>query len=223
MKYIAKRLKIMILVLLITFGLTACNRSVFHNPLPTPNKTSQGVIVGAVSGAAIASLFATGPGVIPAGAIIGGIAGGAIGNYFQRQQTLLQVLEEQGVRVIRVGDNMRVILPVDLFFYPDSQVINTRYFKVLNLVALYIRCFNKITVRVAGYTDDRCSQKRNLSLSYVRALNIANYLWAHHIDARLIFPVGYGDQYPIATNHTQRGRALNRRMVISFRVLHDYD
>ncbi len=188
-------------------------------PLPVPTNTVQNTMIGVVGGAGITALFAPAM-FIPAGALVGGIALGALGNYIDRNMTLEQKLTRQGVRVIRVGDNVRLFIPVDKFFFHDSQVINPKYYPVLNMIAFYLREFRKVTIKVAGYTDNRCTQKRNIPFSYLQADHVATYLWRCKVDARIIYAIGYGDKFPLANNTNPRGRGLNRRIVISFRVLH---
>jgi len=66
---------------------------------------------------------------------------------------------------------------------------------------------------VAGYTDDTGSLDYNQGLSERRANAVANYLSAHHsIAASRLLMKGYGETKPIASNDSDNGRALNRRV-----------
>jgi outer membrane protein OmpA-like peptidoglycan-associated protein len=66
---------------------------------------------------------------------------------------------------------------------------------------------------VAGHTDNTGSMDYNQGLSESRANAVANYLSAHHgiVSSRLIMQ-GYGEKKPIASNDSDNGRALNRRV-----------
>jgi len=66
---------------------------------------------------------------------------------------------------------------------------------------------------VAGHTDNTGSRNYNQGLSERRAQAVANYLSANHniVSSRLIMQ-GYGEKKPIASNDSDNGRALNRRV-----------
>jgi outer membrane protein OmpA-like peptidoglycan-associated protein len=66
---------------------------------------------------------------------------------------------------------------------------------------------------VAGYTDNTGSTDYNQGLSERRAQAVANYLLAHHgISSTQLIMQGYGEKKPIASNDSDSGRALNRRV-----------
>jgi len=87
----------------------------------------------------------------------------------------------------------------------------------MNSIAAFIRQYHTTNITVASYTDDRGDLARHLALSRAQAESIVKYLWQQHIDARLLSAVGHGAKYPIATNTTKKGRAQNRRIMITFR------
>ena len=42
---------------------------------------------------------------------------------------------------------------------------------------------------------------------------MANYLiYHHHIDAQRLIVKGYGEEFPISENHSEEGKARNRRV-----------
>ena len=73
---------------------------------------------------------------------------------------------------------------------------------------------NSITVRisVAGYTDYIGSKEYNMKLSVRRANSVRKYLLHKKVPAKSISIIGYGKEYPIATNKTSEGRRKNRRV-----------
>lgn len=128
----------------------------------------------------------------------------------------------QGVKIIHVGETITLVLPSDKLFYPDSANINPCYLPVLKVVSEYIFCFEKTNVRIAAYTDCKCSPFRNLVLTQAQAQTIAKRLWCNGIDARLLYAAGYGSDCPIASNGTCIGRIQNRRVEICFRYIPPY-
>jgi outer membrane protein OmpA-like peptidoglycan-associated protein len=70
-----------------------------------------------------------------------------------------------------------------------------------------------ITVEIQGHTDSKGSDAYNLNLSNQRARSIVDYLTRNYgIDKTRLTAKGYGEAKPIATNDTEAGRALNRRV-----------
>ncbi len=69
-------------------------------------------------------------------------------------------------------------------------------------------------IRIEGHTDNIGSMKYNIDLSQKRAQAVKNYLVEKGIDASRITTEGFGFQRPIASNDTEKGRALNRRAEI---------
>ena len=66
---------------------------------------------------------------------------------------------------------------------------------------------------VAGHTDGTGSVVYNQGLSERRAQAVATYLTAHHgISSTQLMMKGYGEAKPIASNDSESGQALNRRV-----------
>ena len=69
-------------------------------------------------------------------------------------------------------------------------------------------------VLIEGYTDSTGNKKANLQLSYDRAQEVYLYFVKHGIPAERLSVVGYGQENPIASNKTAKGREQNRRVNI---------
>lgn len=72
-----------------------------------------------------------------------------------------------------------------------------------------------MVIEVEGHTDSRDTEKRNQVLSENRARSIKVWLTDKGIDGKRISYVGYGEGMPCATNKTEEGRQLNRRIEVS--------
>lgn len=71
--------------------------------------------------------------------------------------------------------------------------------------------FPRAEVYVCGYTDATGSEEYNLRLSLKRAQAVADYLVARGVDKERLKIRGFGKQYPVESNASAAGRALNRR------------
>ena len=80
-------------------------------------------------------------------------------------------------------------------------------------VADAIRNSNLTKVRIEGHTDSVGSARYNKKLSQRRANAVRDYLIEEEgIDPDLLEATGFGEDRPIASNRTKRGRAQNRRV-----------
>jgi outer membrane protein OmpA-like peptidoglycan-associated protein len=71
-------------------------------------------------------------------------------------------------------------------------------------------------VRIEGYTDSTGDKDENLQLSKDRAQAVADVLTDLGIAEKRIQVQGYGDDFAVAANTSERGRAMNRRVEIVF-------
>ena len=67
---------------------------------------------------------------------------------------------------------------------------------------------------VAGHADARASVEYNQKLSERRAESVRQYLGQHGVAVDKLTAVGYSELRPIASNDTDDGMAMNRRVEI---------
>lgn len=129
--------------------------------------------------------------------------------------------------VYRQGNNL--ILRVKSINFPSGRAeLPASAFETLGKVNGIISDLKARKVIVEGHTDATGSQETNQRVSQERADAVALFLKQQE-ESRLsggvgpsseqksdlqIEPLGYGDEYPIATNKTKDGRAQNRRVDI---------
>ncbi len=181
------------------------------------SNTGKGAGIGAASGAVIGAIAGGGKGAA-IGAAAGAAVGGGIGYYMDRQEAKIRAqLEGTGVRVVREGDNIRLIMPGNITFATDSYRISPSFFPILDSIALVLKEFDKTSIDVAGYTDSTGSFEYNQKLSENRANSVTSYLISAGVAAGRIQTRGFGERYPIASNSSAMGRSQNRRVEIRIR------
>ena len=84
--------------------------------------------------------------------------------------------------------------------------------KVLQKVGSILAGVADKDIRIEGHTDNFGSQAYNQILSHRRANAVMNYLIQVGIDRKRLSAVGYDFSRPRASNETEEGRALNRRV-----------
>ncbi len=180
------------------------------------SKATEGAAIGGVAGAILGAATAsrgdrTKMALIGAG--IGAIAGGGVGYYMDVQEAKLrQKLEGTGVRVVRDGNNIHLVMPGDVTFETNSASLNSSFFAVLDSVALVLNEYQSTLVTVAGYTDSTGSADYNQRLSEKRASTVALYLHSRGVAQQRLAAIGRGEARPVAGNSTAEGRAKNRRV-----------
>lgn len=147
---------------------------------------------------------------------IGAIVGGGVGYYMDTQEAKLRKqLRGTGVSVQRDGDNINLIMPGNITFATNGRNLNSEFYTVLDSVVLVVKEFNKTTIVVSGYTDSVGSSSYNQKLSEDRAQSVADYLANKKVTSARIELAGLGEENPIASNKTSKGRSLNRRVEIT--------
>jgi outer membrane protein OmpA-like peptidoglycan-associated protein len=150
------------------------------------------------------------------GAGLGALAGAGVGTYMDRQEAKLRAeLEKTGVSVTRIGNNITLNMPGNITFATNSADLNAGFFQVLNSVALVVNEFNQTVIEVAGHTDNTGGDQYNQQLSERRAGAVAAYLGTRSVRSDRIITVGMGEARPVATNETEAGRQLNRRVELT--------
>lgn len=205
-----------VLLSFLAVTLTACMST---DPYTGQQKTSNtakgagiGALAGAVIGAATSSSDDRKKGAL-IGAAGGATIGGGIGFYMDKQEAALRAkLEGTGVRVVREGDNIRLIMPGNITFGVDRHEVRPEFYPTLESVAIVLEEFNKTAVRVAGHTDSSGSDSYNQTLSERRASSVGQFLISHGVIAGRVQVYGYGERYPVAGNDTEGGRQANRRV-----------
>jgi len=88
----------------------------------------------------------------------------------------------------------------------------------LNEIGQIIEDWPELKIEINGHTDSKGETEFNQELSEQRAQNVRSYLLGNFdIEPSQLVAVGHGELRPVASNDTEDGRALNRR--VEFKVL----
>jgi outer membrane protein OmpA-like peptidoglycan-associated protein len=182
------------------------------------NKAQQGAIIGAGAGGAVGAVVghATGSTVRGAviGAAVGGVAGAVIGNQMDKQAQEL-AYEIPGATVQRVGEGITVTFPEGTLFPYGSDQLMPAARDNMSRFAASLAKYPNTRAMIVGHTDSRGSSAYNLDLSERRSQATAGFIVAEGIDRARLSTAGRGESEPIATNDTEAGRQLNRRVEVA--------
>ncbi|MEX1327786.1 MAG: OmpA family protein [Desulfobacterales bacterium] len=108
----------------------------------------------------------------------------------------------------------QIIIRLKTMQFPvGKSVIMPNNYDLLSKVQRAIRTFGEPDVIIGGHTDSTGSEEVNEHLSQQRADAVRQYFVANEtLPYEKIIAVGYGSMRPIASNATESGRAMNRRI-----------
>lgn len=181
------------------------------------NKT-KGTAIGTVGGAAAGAVVGNQTGSTARGAIIGAVVGGAagmlIGNKMDRQAEELEQTVD-GATVQRVGEGLVVTFDSGILYGFDSSAIRAEAGRNLQSLAASLKSYPDTEVLIVGHTDSSGSDAYNQNLSTQRADAAAAYLAREGVTSSRLHTAGRGETEAIASNDTDAGRQLNRRIEIA--------
>lgn len=185
-----------------------------------PNRRAKiGAGVGAVAGAVIGHQISHNSGNI-IGAAVGALAGGAVGYYMDNQQrdfeaALRQEQEQHQLEIERLKDDtLKLSLDAEVSFDFNQAAIKPAFEPSLNKLADVLLKYDRTVVHVVGHTDSVGPEQYNQQLSQRRASAVADYLDQRSVPYDRLRSEGRGESEPRASNATEAGRQLNRRVEI---------
>jgi chemotaxis protein MotB len=110
------------------------------------------------------------------------------------------------------------VLTDKLLFDSGQATLKPAGLPLLGEVANLLNIDQKHPIVVEGHTDNQpissAQFPSNWELSTARATTVVRFLIGHHVRASRLAAAGYADLHPIASNGTDYGRQLNRRVEI---------
>lgn len=124
-------------------------------------------------------------------------------NTLRRQLENLQLRQTESGVVVTLGDV--------LFETGETELRGEAMESLVEVVDL-LQSEPEKDIRIEGHTDSTGNSETNLRISQERAESVLEALVSLGVDAGRITAAGMGQDFPIATNETEEGRAQNRRV-----------
>jgi outer membrane protein OmpA-like peptidoglycan-associated protein len=203
-------------LLVLVFFLVAC--------AAPQTKTQKGAAYGAAGGAAAGAIIGQVIGGhtestlwgAAIGAAIGGLGGAGVGKMMDNQEREMReaLAASEAAAIRREGNLLAVTFKGDVTFDTNSTVVKPGLYTEIDRVAGVLGRYQETLIRVEGHTDSVGSEEYNMDLSFRRANSVRDLLVQRGVNISRIETVGFGETKPVATNATEAGRQLNRRVEI---------
>lgn len=198
----------------VAMGLTGCMGE------DDPNRRAKtGALLGAVAGAVVGHQVDGSSGKW-VGAAVGALAGGGVGHYMDNQQQDFEqeLASERSSHQLEIermrDDTLKLTVDSEISFDFNRAEIKSSFRPSLDKLASVIRKYDRTVVHVVGHTDSTGADSYNQGLSERRARSVVDYLTSRGVNYSRLRTEGRGEREPRATNATEAGRQLNRRVEI---------
>lgn len=128
-----------------------------------------------------------------------------------------ETFPEATVKII--NDSIKIIFPNNIIFTTGSAELIPLFYQKLARFSMVLAKYEQTKLLITGHTDNTGEEESNNALSKERSRAVKERLLELKVKDERIFTWGLGQKSPIATNETEEGRALNRR--VEFVILYD--
>lgn len=129
-------------------------------------------------------------------------------------QKWLGLEEKGGIKYIHLDNYLSSKNEPVVHFDFDSADIKPPYYSLLDELGMALKgSLPEVTIILAGHADSAGTEKYNHDLSLKRAKAVRKYLLKRQgIAPERIAMKAYGESEPVASNNSEKGRTLNRRV-----------
>jgi outer membrane protein OmpA-like peptidoglycan-associated protein len=138
-------------------------------------------------------------------------------DYLDRQKVELQssIGRLDGTQIERRESGVCITIGCDLLFESNSDRINPSACTEIDTVAEVMKKYPETNIKIDAHTDCVRSEEQNLALSELQAWTIKKALVDRGVAATRVTARGWGESKPAASNATEAGRKINRRLTIT--------
>lgn len=111
--------------------------------------------------------------------------------------TILNSLNGYNVSVMQLGDSIIITIPSQELFLGYSVQFSSSANTILNQVAQLLEPMQKVKITIAAYAESMVQSEKDLFLTEKQAQAVSHYFWDHHVDARMLYAIGYGGGHPV--------------------------
>jgi outer membrane protein OmpA-like peptidoglycan-associated protein len=127
-------------------------------------------------------------------------------------QAYKEIQQDLYLTPIEVGQTIRLN---NIFFDTDKFALRNESTAELNRLVRILNENPAMSIEVMGHTDAVGNDQNNMTLSQNRADAVKEYLLNKGVASNRLSSKGFGKTKPLASNDTEEGRQMNRRVEFS--------
>lgn len=145
-------------------------------------------------------------------AFLGQSGGGYSLDIIEKQAMVQDVVADASSMANSIRETGKVAV-YGIYFDTGKATLKPESLSSLQEIAKLLKSDSSLKLYVVGHTDNTGGFDANMKLSMDRATSVVNELVSKHsISAAILKACGDGPTAPVATNSTEEGKALNRRV-----------
>lgn len=136
----------------------------------------------------------------------------------QTNQMLRELIEVTGFDSSKVVlERIRIFQNIQ--FDSDSYVLRHDAKSELRNMAKFMQSHPDLVLDIWAHADATATAEYNKELTSLRAFSVAKFIEQQGVAKYRLYPVSFGETRPIASNLTEEGKAMNRRVEFRFRQI----
>jgi len=134
----------------------------------------------------------------------------------EREKAMLAEANKIPNVTVKSADKEMVITILAIHLFTPANDLKSSGKTILDRLGKFLKSYSNNQVVVRGHTDSVGKETTNQAISEKRSQRVREYLVAYQdIPSTRITAIGLGPSQPVASNSTEAGRALNRRVEIT--------
>jgi outer membrane protein OmpA-like peptidoglycan-associated protein len=130
----------------------------------------------------------------------------------QAEDTSQSLERELAALQARVTKRGIMLTLSDVFFQVDSAQLRPEGVHALTQLASFLNAHPDRALTIEGHADSTGTDQYNQQLSERRAASVQSFLARSGVNPSRLVAQGFGERFPVASNATTQGRAMNRRV-----------
>jgi outer membrane protein OmpA-like peptidoglycan-associated protein len=128
----------------------------------------------------------------------------------------IEMIKKDILEVLNETENLEDLIgqieSITILFPFQEFELTPRAYGILDRLVVLLKDGKEIKLKIVGHTCNIGTPEFNQELSEHRAENVKDYLIGRGIAPERLSTEGYGQRKPVASNNTEEGRVLNRRV-----------
>ncbi|MDF9399123.1 OmpA family protein [Vibrio sp. 1180_3] len=134
--------------------------------------------------------------------------------YIDNQYIMLKGIFHNLTITKRHNSEIRIMIPSDYGFQTGKFDLRRPMKDQLAVFADFLNTYPESTISIYGHTDNVGNSQSNMTLGLNRAISVEKVLLSNNVNQFRLSTHSEGEEVPLCTNKTEKGRECNRRVEV---------